>query len=65
MREREIEGDGHGCHVLRDMSRFRTSAHHLRVETGRWERPLLLWQQRVCDLCDLGAVQDEQHVLLE
>ena len=51
--------------VLRDMSRFRTSAHHLRVETGRWERPFLPWQQRVCDLCDLGAVQDEQHVLLE
>ena len=28
--------------VMRDLSRFRTSSHHLRVETGRWDRPILL-----------------------
>ena len=51
--------------VLRDLARFRTSSHHLRVETGRWNRPSLPWRERVCDMCEMGAVQDEKHVVLE
>ena len=40
-------------------SRFRTSSHRLRIETGRWSR-----QQREERLCGcLLAVQDEKHVL--
>jgi hypothetical protein len=49
--------------VLRNVARFRTSSHRLRVETGRWSN--LAWSDRKCGQCDLGAVQDERHVLLE
>ena len=52
--------------VWRDVARFRTSSHHLSIETGRWRRPVPTpLSERICNLCDSGAVQDEQHVLLE
>jgi hypothetical protein len=52
--------------VLRNMSRFRTSSHCLGIETGRWHRPVpILVSNRVCGLCNSGAVQDEKHVLME
>ena len=41
-------------------SRFRVSAHKLRIETGRWQR--LPREERICD-CVNGGVQDEIHVL--
>ena len=49
--------------VWRDLSRFRTSSHRLRVETGRWEG--LERRMRVCDLCGAGDIQDEKHVAIE
>ena len=42
-------------------TRFRTSSHRLRVELGRWTRPLTPREQRECP-CDCGDVQDEKHV---
>ena len=51
--------------VIRNMARFRTSSHYLKVETDRWKRPKVPWKNRVCDLCDLGVVQDEHHVVFE
>lgn len=52
--------------VLRDMARFRTSSHHLCIETGRWQRPIPIpVSERACGLCNSGAVQDEKHVLME
>ena len=39
-------------------TRFRLSAHRLRIETGRWSR--LRYEQR---LCECGDVQTEEHVL--
>ena len=51
--------------VIRNMARFRTSSHYLKVETDRWKRPKVPWKDRVCDLCDLGLVQDEHHVIFE
>ena len=51
--------------IILDMARFRTSSHRCRVETGRWDRPVKHWRDRVCELCDAGAVQDEKHVLME
>ncbi len=47
------------------MARFRTSSHHLKVETDKWKRPKVPWKDRVCDLCDLGLVQDELRVIFE
>ncbi len=51
--------------VIRNMARFRTSSHYLKVETDRWKRPKVPWKDRVCDVCDLGLVQDEHHVISE
>jgi hypothetical protein len=41
------------------VSRFRLSAHRLRVETGRWKR--IPREERTCD-CS-SAIQDENHVV--
>ncbi len=41
-------------------TRFRLSAHDLKVETGRWAR--LTREERECD-CTHGGVQDERHVI--
>jgi len=49
--------------VMRDVARFRLSSHYLKVETGRWHE--IPRRDRVCDMCGLGQVQDEHHVLLE
>lgn len=45
-------------HVLRNVSRFRLRAHHLRVESCNW-----LGGSCACDKCECGEVQDEKHVL--
>ena len=42
-------------------TRFRTSSHRLKVETGRWSR--LPRERRICK-CGVG-VQSEEHVLVE
>ena len=47
-------------HTRISFTRFRTSSHRLRIETGRWSR--LSREQR---LCSCGKVQDEKHVLTE
>ncbi len=41
-------------------TKFRTSSHKLRVETGRWSR--IPHDVRLCD-CEVQAVQDEQHAI--
>ena len=53
--------------VVRNMYKFRTSSHYLKVETntGRWKRTIVLGKDRVCHLCDSGTVQDEHHVVFE
>ena len=40
-------------------TRIRLSSHRLKIETGRWAR--IPKQER---LCTCGAIQTEQHVLL-
>lgn len=46
---------------LKLLTRFRLSCHHLAVETGRWVHVDI--DHRTCQLCGLGAVQDEHHVM--
>ena len=43
-------------------SRLRLMSHSLKVETGRWSR--IPREERLCDRCNAGQVQDEEHVLL-
>ena len=53
---------------IKQLIRFRTGAHHLRVETERWvPAPARLPRsERVCQKCTLGSVmEDEYHVLFE
>jgi hypothetical protein len=53
---------------VKQLMRFRTGAHHLRVETERWLKPpaRLPRSERVCQKCTLGSkMEDEYHVLFE
>ena len=45
-------------HALRNFSRFRLRAHHLRVESCKWHGG-----SSIGDKCECGEVQDEKHVL--
>ncbi len=47
------------------MSRFRCSNHCLEVECGRHAKlENVPRRDRICRLCSLGAVEDEDHLLL-
>ena len=50
---------------VKQLMRFRTGAHHLAIETGRWARPKLPRQHRVCSKCSRTVVEDEVHFLFE
>ena len=43
--------------------RLVTSSHRLKVETGRWTRPVTPVEERLCDQCK--KIDDEYHFLLE
>ena len=47
------------------LSRYRTSAHSLRVESGRYTYPVTPLSQRVCVYCDSGECDTEQHIILQ
>ena len=44
--------------------KFRTGNHHLLVETDRYGRRKP-YEERICNLCDMGKIQDPYHVLIE
>ena len=44
-------------------SRFRTSAHNLAIERGRYTKPYTPPNQRICPHCP-NTVQDEHHFLM-
>ena len=46
------------------MSQFRLGVLKLRIETGRYVRPRLPPEQRFCQICNNGEVEDELHFLL-
>ena len=37
----------------------------LRIETGRWKKPVEKAHDRLCIQCGIGVVEDEKHFLLE
>ena len=47
----------------RSITRFRISAHRLKIETGRYIK--LDRSERLCTKCSTGAIEDEQHFLME
>jgi hypothetical protein len=51
--------------LRRSLARFRCANHKLQIELGRQAKPMKVpVQQRYCKLCNLGAVEDEDHFLL-
>jgi hypothetical protein len=52
----QVQGSGQTC--VRNFSRFRLRAHHLRVESCKWHGG-----SSICDKCECGEVRDEKHVL--
>lgn len=50
---------------VKQLMRFRTGAHHLAIETGRWVRPTVPRQLRTCSKCSHTVVEDEMHFLFE
>jgi exonuclease III len=47
------------------LARFRTSAHKLKIEIGRYCRPITPVEERLCLACNEGKVEDEFHFLME
>jgi hypothetical protein len=47
------------------LARCRLGSHHLKVETGTWQASAVPYEQRLCDLCDMGAVQNEYHIVFK
>ena len=51
-------------HLRVPVTRLRTSAHPLRIETGRYNLPTALpVEERTCWFCSNSAVEDETHFL--
>ena len=49
---------------LRALARLITSSRRLRVETGRWERPLTPYLERKCVLCNKNDIEEEYYFTL-
>jgi hypothetical protein len=47
------------------LARCRLGSNHLKVETATWQTPTLPYEQRLCDLCDMGDVQNEYHIIFK
>jgi hypothetical protein len=51
--------------LKQSLSRFKCSNHHLKVECGRHAKPESVPKRnRVCRLCPLRTIEDEDHLLL-
>jgi hypothetical protein len=50
---------------VKQLIRFRTGAHYLAIETGRWSNPPTPRSGRSCTKCTRGVVEDELHFLFE
>ena len=46
------------------LTRFRTSAHTLRIESGRYTRPVTPITERKCTYCKDDEIDDERHFVL-
>ena len=47
---------------LTALTRIRTSCHKLNIEAGRYKRPIIPREERLCDMCKNG-VEDEYHFI--
>ena len=47
------------------LAKLRTSCHSLAIETGRYHKPSIPPEQRLCTSCNNGSVDDEYHFITE
>ena len=53
----------HNDNIRRTLAQFRTSSHHLRIETGRHFKNKLAVEDRICLFCDKNEIDDERHLV--
>ncbi|KAL4218602.1 hypothetical protein ACF0H5_021192 [Mactra antiquata] len=46
------------------VTRLRTSAHSLRIHTGRYSRNNIPRNERYCQICNLSDIEDEYHFVI-
>ena len=51
--------------VKRNFFKFKTSNHSLFIETGRYCRPTLTREKRICKFCKNDEIEDELHLLFK
>ena len=51
--------------MMTGISQLRTSMHKLAIETGRYQRPVIPSNDRVCRMCNNGQVEDETHFIVQ
>jgi len=62
---REYLSRVNNAQLRRSLAHFRCVNHTLQIELGRQAKPVKVpVQQHYCKLCNLGAVEDEDHFLL-
>jgi hypothetical protein len=47
------------------ITRMRTSAHCLRIETGRYGNNKIDREYRLCQICENDEIEDEYHFMLK
>ena len=50
-------------YYIRAVARYRMSSHDLRIERGRYDRPVTPAEQRICTRCNLNEIDNEKHML--
>ena len=57
------------CNYHRDfrqyLTKLRLSSHKFLVERGRWVKPKINYNERLCTLCDENDIEDEYHILMK
>ena len=49
----------------RHFTKLRISAHSLAVETGRYSKPKIPVESRLCQHCNQGVIENEYHMVME
>ena len=51
--------------MMHEIARLRTSTHKLVIETGRYQRPVVPSNERLCKVCNIWQVEDEVHFITQ
>lgn len=54
----------HNFKSRRNLTKLRTSAHKLEIETGRHKKPFISAELRWCKCCNLEVAEDEYHFIM-